>query len=105
MSPNPPPAANVDLTPGDIARVEVGNSVVWAEVTGRAGGRDDYEGRLAHPALGMAEGAPVTFAKRHLLGREQQAPLDPTPETPEGIAGKRVRENPSDSGGPLPPRF
>jgi len=103
-SSRPAPPGEVP-TPGDLARVEVGSSVLWVHVTGRASGSDDYEGRLAHPALGLAEGAPVTFARRHLLGREQEAPKNPTPKVPEGISGERVREPSSSSGGPLPPRF
>jgi len=103
-TPNPAPMKG-DVSPGDLARVEVGNSVVWVEVTGTADGTDDYEGRLAAPALGLPEDAPVTFAKRHLLGRVGEAPENPTPGTPEGIAGKRTRDNPAGQDGPLPPRF
>lgn len=103
-SPNPS-ASTAELSGGDLARVGVGNSVVWARVTGPASGTDDYKGRLAHPALGMPEGAPVTFAQRHVLGRVGEAPEDPTPQVPEGISGKRVRENPGGQDGPLPPRF
>jgi len=105
-SPTSAPTPNVkNLSPGDLARLEVGNSVVWVEVVGTATGSDDYEGRMASAALGLGEGAPVTFSKRHLLGRVEEAPKNPEPGPPEGIAGKRTRDNPGGQDGPLPPRF
>lgn len=105
-SPVSAPTPNVkSLSAGDLARVEVGNSVVWVEVTGTATGSDDYEGRMASAALGLGEGAPVTFSKRHLLGSVGEAPENPQPGPPEGIAGKRTRDNPGSQDGPLPPRF
>jgi len=105
-TPTSAPTPNVkSLSPGDLARVEVGNSVVWVDVVGTATGSDDYEGRMASAALGLAEGAPVTFSKRHLLGSVGEAPQNPQPGPPEGIAGKRTRDNPGSQDGPLPPRF
>lgn len=93
-----------DLRAGDIARVDLGKAVVWAEVVGPSGGADDYEGRLESESLGLPEGEPVTFSARHVVDKVGEAPDNPTPETPNGIRN-RTRANPGQSDGPLPPRF
>lgn len=93
------------LSQGDLARVKVGNHVVWVEVTGTADHGDDYEGRMASSGVGLSEGDPVTFSAHHLIGRVGEAPKNPEVGPPKGIVGERTRQNPSAREGPLPPRF
>jgi hypothetical protein len=55
--------------------------------------------------LNLPAGEPVTFAASQVLGKVGEAPKNPAPGPPEGIGGRRTRDNPAGQNGPLDPRF